>query len=199
MGEVKSIFISITGISWNPTPDVICSPPVSYPDRTCLSVDPYLSFVVFSTPEVWYNLPLLFGASPIACLYSFRPPVNVASIFHFLPQVTVYGSWKFFSTLSVPLCVKLTDGDREGSLSPLTPSISSPCPVSPSLPTGSGIEKTLVCQPGGNSPSILSPHREIGGTVLKLEGERPDMEWSNVYPLPCEEGWNKPHLLVEVC
>ena len=106
----------------------------------------------------------------------------------------------------------LTDEDREGSISPLTPStlsLPSPPPPPPASSSPSplvslpfqpvpAIEKALVCQPEGNSPSILGPRKELGGVVLRPEGEGPGMEWSNIYPLPCEEGWNKPHLLVEV-
>lgn len=133
----------------------------------------------------------------------------------FLSQVTIYGSWKFFSTLPVPLCMKLTslltEEDREGSASPLIPSPSLPSTSLPSPPSfsslpsqpfphsGLRIEKTLVVQPKGCSPSILGPRRELGGMVLRTEGEGPVTEWSSVFPLPCEEGWSKPHLLVEVC
>lgn len=130
--------------------------------------------------------------------------------------MTVYGSWKFFSTLTIPLCVKLTslltDEEREGSPPiPTSPALSSPPPSSlpsphsfTSLPcrpvprAGLGIEKTLTVQPKGSSPSILGPKRELGGVVLRTVGAGLGTEWSNIYPLPCEEGWTNPHLLVEV-
>jgi hypothetical protein len=51
----------------------------------------------------------------------------------------------------------------------------------------------------GSTPSVLGPRRELGGVVIKKEGEGPGVGWSSVFPLPCEEGWSKPHLLVEVC
>lgn len=132
------------------------------------------------------------------------------------PQVTVYGSWKFISVLTIPLCVKLTsllaNEDRESSpplptspALPSSPPSSLPSPSSISLPcrpfphADLGIEKTLTVHPGKSSPSILGPKRELGGVVLRTLETGSGTEWSSIYPLPCEEGWTKPHLLVEVC
>ena len=127
----------------------------------------------------------------------------------------MHGSWRFCSTLPFPLHLKLTSlCDDKTSTSAARSSVSCPSsspppstypsspssccslPAPPFLPTRHRIEKMLTVHPKQRSLSILGPRRELGGMILRRVG--PSAKWSKTYPLPCEEGWTKPQLLVEV-
>ena len=93
--------------------------------------------------------------------------------------MTIYGGWKFSSALTFALDVKLVMLDDADPSSTATTT------------------NTLRIPPEGNVPSVLAPEGEFGGVALKAAGVS-SSQWSRVYPLPNESGWNKPQLLVEV-
>ncbi len=100
--------------------------------------------------------------------------------------MTVCGSLKLCSTLTVPLDVMLTtvsSDDGEDAM------------VSSSSPS-SGVRGIMSLPPNGDLPSLLISKSGLGGVVFRAVSL--SSRWSKVYPLPDGDGWNKPPLLVEV-
>ena len=97
-------------------------------------------------------------------------------------QVTLTGSWKFFSTLPFPLHLSLvTTRDTE---------------TTDNEEDDDSILETFVLPPKLSLPSLVVPAGCLSGVRVKSPHS---VMWSDVYPIhSATDEWSKPQLLTEV-
>ncbi len=93
--------------------------------------------------------------------------------------MTLFGSWKLFSTLPFPIQVKLCSSHPDNEYK-----------------QGALQHKVLALDQDGSLPSIVGTEAEVDGVMFRTMDEG---SWSKVYPMTCGQNCNRPQLLVEVC